>query len=114
MTAKDLGHSATYMSHISLKTVPQTLIQYVITKTWTSLRRCIDGFFRRHRFATMVGYDNTNYFSTRFTRQRHDSYPVPAAYKDRDEGDEQTTIDNIIIRVVPAFGSCRASSFLRR
>ncbi len=40
MTAKDLGYSATYVSHIFKNSTGQTPIQYVIRRRVGWLRRC--------------------------------------------------------------------------
>ncbi|MCH1981058.1 AraC family transcriptional regulator [Ruminococcus sp. OA3] len=69
MTAKDLGYSATYVSHIFKNSTGQTPIQYVIRRrVGLAQTLLISTDFSATQIATMVGYDNTNYFSTLFAK----------------------------------------------
>lgn len=64
-----LGCSATYISHIFKKATGRTPIQYVIHRrighAQTLLISTDDSVTQ---IATIVGYDNTNYFSTIFSK----------------------------------------------
>lgn len=66
---KALGCSATYVSHIFKASTGSTPIQYVIRRRiGLAQTLLISTEYPATRIATMVGYDNTNYFSTLFSK----------------------------------------------
>lgn len=64
-----LGCSATYISHIFKKATGRTPIQYIIRRRIGHAQTLlISTDHSVTRIATIVGYDNTNYFSTIFSK----------------------------------------------
>ena len=61
--------SATYVSHGLKKATGMTPINYIIRRRiGLAQTMLISTDFTATQIATMVGYDNTNYFSTLFTK----------------------------------------------
>lgn len=67
--AEALNCSATHISHIFRKTTGSTPLQYVIRRRIGQAQTLlISTDYTATQIATMVGYDNTNYFSTQFSK----------------------------------------------
>ena len=67
--AEALGCSSTYVSHVFKKATGHTPIQYVIKRRIGHAQTLlISTDYSASQIATMVGYDNTNYFSTLFSK----------------------------------------------
>lgn len=67
--AEALGCSSTYVSHVFKKATGRTPIQYVIKRRIGHAQTLlISTDYSASQIATMVGYDNTNYFSTLFSK----------------------------------------------
>lgn len=69
MIGDALGCSATYVSHIFKKATGRTPIQYIIRRRIGHAQTLlISTDHSATRIASIVGYDNTNYFSTLFSK----------------------------------------------
>lgn len=67
--AEKLGYSVTYISHVFKKATGRTPIQYVIRRRIGHAQTLlISTNYSATQIAGMVGYDNTNYFSTLFSK----------------------------------------------
>lgn len=67
--AEKLGYSVTYISHVFKKATGKTPIQYVIRRRIGHAQTLlISTNYSATQIAGMVGYDNTNYFSTLFSK----------------------------------------------
>lgn len=67
--AEKLGYSVTYISHVFKKATGKTPIQYVIRRRIGHAQTLlISTDYSATQIAGMVGYDNTNYFSTLFSK----------------------------------------------
>ncbi len=67
--AKALGCSQTYVSHLYKKTTGKTPMQYVISRRiGLAQTLLISTELTATEIATRVGYDNTNYFTTLFSK----------------------------------------------